>query len=188
MPVPIDKRKWFDVPDSLVDREDGEGSYYNVEARFADHPVLNPEKSRIARHNVYDLGIVLHTRVKRVGGDVAAQKNMSARVLRFDKGDKLSETDFATAKKEIKRCWEAWEHYQRFRRSPVTAAERLALTQIAAAPQKSTGVLVDMGGELVPYEADPDAGIDEEQIEEEQRASLAKIVKKPRKQPKKKAA
>jgi hypothetical protein len=161
----MDKGRWFNAPDSLTESEDGKSEYYNVEGRFADHPVLNPEKSRIARHNVYDIGIILHTRVKKAAGDVAAQRNMSPVPIRFDKGDKLGMEDFERAKRAISRFREAWDHYQSFRRSPVTAPEQLALRQISEVPSSATGkVMVDMGGKLVPYrldgadEADPDGG------------------------------
>ena len=64
----IEKRKWFDVPDSRVKRENGKGSFCNVEARFSDHAVINIPKSKEARRNVYDFSIVLHTRVGSVRG------------------------------------------------------------------------------------------------------------------------
>ncbi len=201
----IDKRQWFDLPDSLVEREDGKGSYYNVEARFSDHPVYNAQKSNIARHNVYDIGIVLHTRVKRAGGDAPAQKNMSALVIRFDKGEDktvttavpsasgvpvlhregtpgMSKDDYNTAMKAIARCWDAWEHYQKFRQSPVTDLEKTAIKQILASPDRPKGVLVDIDGTLERKNFDPDADIDEEQAEEEERLSRARVAPKaPRK-------
>lgn len=157
MTKPINKRQWFDVSDSLTTREDGKGEYCNVEARFADHPVLNPEKSRIKRANVYDIGIVLLTRVKRGPGDVKAQPNMSSQVLRFDKGERQGAENFISAKKAIDRCRPAWDHYQLFRKSPVTDTERLALRQVEAEPETPTGVLVDVEGELVRMDFDEDA-------------------------------
>jgi hypothetical protein len=201
----IDKRKWFDVPDSLVEREDGNSLYYNVEARFADHPVLNGEKTRVARSNVYDIGMVLHTRVKRAGGDAAAIKNMSAQVLRFDKGEDrsvittihgpngpmphrggdsgMSKEDYVAAVKAITRCGDAWQHYQLFRKSPVTVMEQKALKQIMAAPEaeRPKGVLVDVGGTLERMNFDPDAEIDDETLEEEARISRSQVIPKPKK-------
>ena len=100
----IEKRKWFDVPDSRVKRENGKGSFYNVEARFSDHPVINVAKSKEARRNVYDFSIVLHTRVKRAMGDLPAVKNMSAHALRFDKGKALDKLEFERCKASIVRC------------------------------------------------------------------------------------
>lgn len=161
MSKPLNKRQWFDVPDSLTEREDGKSSYCNVEARFADHPVLNPEKSRIARHNVYDLGIVLHTRVKRGPGDVKAQPNMSGLTLRFDKGDRQSKENFEAAKQAVQRCRAAWDHYQLFRKAPVTEMEVRALAQLKTVPEPHKGVLVDIGGKLVRKDFDIDKDEDD---------------------------
>jgi hypothetical protein len=160
----INKKQWFDVPDSWVKTENG--GYYNVEARFSDHPVLNPEKARIARHNVYDFSIVLHTRVKRATGDVPATKNMTAQTLRFDKAARMGKGDFDTAKQLIARCWDAWQHYQLFREAPVSALEASAIDQIMHAPQPAS-LLVDKGGELVEHTIDDgEEREDEEEIVE----------------------
>lgn len=143
------KKQWFPVKDSLTKGERGK-SYFNVEARFSDHPVINVEKSKIARHNVYDFSIVLHTRVKRNAFDGPAQPNVSAQALRFDKGAKMGGPDFDAAKNAIVRCWDAWEHYQTWREAPVTTAEKMALEQIEAMPLAALGtVKVDVGGKLV---------------------------------------
>jgi hypothetical protein len=151
-----EKRKWFDVPDSLVKRENGEGTYHNVEAGFSDHPVLNVEKSKLARRNVYDLSIVLHTRVKRAMGDLPAVKNSSAQTIRFDKGTALGKLDFETAKAAIVRCWAAWEDYHFHRKALVTETEKWALRQINEMPLPGK-VLVDVGGKLVEYDTvDPE--------------------------------
>ena len=45
----VDTKKWFDVPDSIFEDDDG-NEYYNVQAKFADHHILNVEKSKAARH------------------------------------------------------------------------------------------------------------------------------------------
>jgi hypothetical protein len=167
----IDKKQWFDVLDSRVEREDGKGFYYNVEARFSDHPVINIEKSRIARHNVYEFSVVLHTRVKRAAGDVPAVKNMTSQPIRFDKA-KLSQEQFNEAVKLIARCYDAWLHYQKFREAPVTSGEEKALLQLnqmpAAAIKSKKGkpatVMVDIGGDLVERQL---AGADEDEDADE---------------------
>ena len=165
--MPIEKRKWFDVRDSLVKRENGEGTFCNVEARFSDHPVLNLAKSKEVRRNVYDLSIVLHTRVKRAMGDLPAVKNMSAHVLRFDKGKAaIDKTDFETYKASIVRCWDAWKDYQLHRQAAVTDMETWALKQINEMPLPGK-VLVNVGGQLVEYDTvDPDEA--EEDDDDEQ--------------------
>lgn len=172
----INKKKFYPVPDSLVEREDGHGKYYNVEARFSDHPVINPDKSRIARHNVYDFSIVLHTRVRRVMGDAAAQPNMSAQPIRFDKGKALRGDDFERCKALIMRCWEAWTAFQAFREAPVTPGEQIALHQIEllrAHRQAPGKVMVDIGGgQLVERSLDPDDEGNEEDDEEESVATV----------------
>ena len=182
------KKQWFDVPDSKCKAENGD-EYLNVEARFADHPILDVAASKIARHSVYKYGIVLHTRVKRNTFDKPAIANASSFVLRFDKGPDntrtvmvpgalpgsmvphregepgMSKEDFDRAISLIMRCWEAWEHYQSFRKSPVTPLESEALKIIAAKPTSAFGRLVaDKYGnaiEIDPIEAevddDPDA-------------------------------
>jgi hypothetical protein len=175
----INKKQWFDVPNSMTKREDGKGSYYNVDARFSDHPVINIEQSRIARHNVYEFSIVLHTRVKRAMSDARAQPNMSAQAIRFDKGATLGGDAFEAAKLLLVRCWDAWEHYQKFREAPVSASEELALHQIEVqrnrdlAPSKLT---VSVGGQLV--ERDLESGDDYiEDVDDEQPSAPPPPVK-----------
>jgi hypothetical protein len=163
----INKKQWFDVRDSVVEREDGKGKYFNVQARFSDLAVINVEKSRIKRHNVYEYSIVLHTKVKRTMGDQAAQPNVTSQPLRFDKPE-LRGPDFEAAKALIMRCPEAWNHYQKYREAPVTEAEEKALHQIALhlAHQARPGkVMVEVNGELVERDIDPDA--EEEDPEED---------------------
>lgn len=138
------KKRWFDCPDSKTKSEDGKREYYNVEARFHDHPVLNVEKSRIKRHNVYDYGIRLETRVKYAAGDVPAVRNTSPIPIRFDKGHALRREDFDATLTHIQRCWNAWEHFQTFREAPVTEHERIAIELIKMRPVAST-ILVDDG-------------------------------------------
>lgn len=168
----IDKKQWFPVRDSLTNDEEG-NEFYNVEAKFSDHPILNVEKSRIARHNVYDLGIVLHTRVLRTAAGERAIKNSSSHVMRFDKGEDtrvrsmqpgpegnpvlhydgspgMGQEAFQAAVSDIMRCWEAWEHYQLFRKSPVHPMEEKALEVISQKPKLKTVKMVDIGGTLVP--------------------------------------
>jgi hypothetical protein len=188
MTAVVDSKKWFDVPDSKCKAENGD-EYFNVEARFADHPILDVAASKIARRSVYARGIVLHTRVKKNTFDKPAIVNASSFVLRFDKGPDLtrevmvpgpaqgsmvphrdgepgmSKEDFDRAISLMMRCWEAWEYYQHFRESPVTALESEALKIIAAKPTSAFGRLVaDKYGnaiEIDPIEAevddDPDA-------------------------------
>lgn len=182
----IDPKQWFDVKDSKTkDGEAGE-AYYNVEARFADHPILDVSASRIARHNVYFLGIVLHTRVKRTAHGGPAIKNSTSVVFRFDKGmDEtttvqaigpegttvasrvgkagLSKEDFDSYIKWIVRCKEAWEHYQKFRKSPVTDLEKEATKAIERLPANGNAsrVIVDAKGN--PLMVD---GIEEEETDD----------------------
>jgi len=140
------KKQWFDVKDSLTKGERGK-EYYNVQARFSDHPVINVEKSKIARRNIYDYSIVLHTQVKRNAFDAPAQPNTSSQTLRFDKGSSMGGAEFEAAKAAIMRCWDAWEHYQTYRQAPVTVAEKMAMEQIERMPLSALGtVKVDIGG------------------------------------------
>jgi hypothetical protein len=183
-----DKKKWFDVPDSLID--DGESEpYYNVQAKFADIPILNVEKSRIARHNVYDLGIVLHTKVLRGEDGAPATKNATSHVMRFDKGEDtrvasfrqgpdgkevvhydgcagIGKEAFEAAMRDILRCWDAWQHYQKFREAPVHPMERKAMEIIGKRPSASVGtVMVDRGdGALVAQKIDDDENLDEDEV------------------------
>ena len=175
-----DKRKWFDTPDSEVEHEDGKHVYCNVEGRFSDHAVLNPEMTRVQRHNVYDIGIVLHTRVKRAGGDAAAQKNMSALTLNFN-----NEEDFKAAKAAIQRNSAAWEHYQKYREAPQTDNERKCLEQIKMEPEKPKGVLVAVGDDLVRKNFDVDADLDDEQEQAELKAARDRMTPKPKRHAKK---
>lgn len=160
------KFRWFDLPDSKTKREDGKGEYYNVQGRFRDHFVLNIEKSRIARHNVYDLSIRCETRVVKAPGDVPAVPNETHIPIRFDKGAALRGPDFDLCLKLLTRCWDAWEHYQTFREAPVTDEERKALELIARRPAPAT-VLVDKGdGKLTAMplaEREPGEGDEDEE-------------------------
>lgn len=157
------KRRWFALPDSLTKREDGKGEYYNVEGRFQDHFVLNIEKSKVARHNVYDVATRCETRVVKAPGDVPAVPNETHIPIRFDKGSALRGPDFDLCVKLITRCWEAWEHYQTFREAPVYDEERKALDLINSRPAPAT-VMVDTGNGLkaVKLVDDDDEDDDEE--------------------------
>ena len=148
------KKKWFPVPDSLTKRDDGRGKFYNIEARFEDHPVINVTKSQEARTQIYDTSIVLHTRIVR-GAFGPAIKNMSSQPIRFDKGrggttlDQygkptvgLRQEDFNAAKALIQRCWEAWEYYQSFRTAPVSDLEEEALRHLARMPHPARALPV----------------------------------------------
>jgi hypothetical protein len=174
----VDKTKWFDVPDSVFVDEGGD-EYYNVQAKFADHPILNVEKSRAARHNVYDLGIVLHTKVLRLADANPAIRNGTSHVMRFDKGEDtrvpsyrqgpdgkevihydgtpgMGKAAFDAAVKDIMRCWDAWEHYQKFRKAPAHPLETRALELVSSKPMAALGTLmVDRGdGTLIALEID----------------------------------
>ncbi len=173
----IDKKQWFDVQDSKCKGED-EKEYFNVEARFADHPILDVEASRLARSNVYKRGIVLHTRIKRNWLDKAAITNATSFVLRFDKGPDetvttmvpgpvpgtmvqhregklgMTKEDFDRAVSLIVRCWNAWEHYQQFREAPVTDMEARAVGIINSMPLSAFGRLVsDKAGNIIEVDA-----------------------------------
>lgn len=168
----IDKKKWFDVPDSGSKDDQGE-TFYNVEARFGDHPILDVKASKAARHNVYFYGPVLHIRVKRTSLNVRAINNCHSVVMRFDKGEEdirieqgiapngqsvparvgkpgMGKDDFNRACKLIVRCWDAWEHYQKFRKSVVTPFEQEALRIISQSPNKMKGrIMVDRDGRAI---------------------------------------
>ncbi|HKJ61465.1 MAG TPA: hypothetical protein VKA94_05660, partial [Hyphomicrobiales bacterium] len=170
-----DKKKWFDVPDSGSKDEQG-NIFYNVEARFGDHPILDVRASQTARHSVYFYGPVLHMRVKRTSLNVKAIINCHSVVMRFDKGKEdirieqgiapngnnvsirvgqpgMSKEDFNRACKLIVRCWDAWEHYQKFRKAAVTPLEEEALKIISKSPNKMKGrIMVDREGR--PVEVD----------------------------------
>lgn len=169
----IDSKKWFDVPDSKSKDTDEEGEYCNVEARFADHPILDVAACKAARHNVYFYGPVLHMRVKRTSLGSKAIKNAHSVVMRFDKGFEdirieqgigpqgnsvpvrvgnpgMGKEDFDRACKLIVRCWEAWEHYQGFRKAAVTELEQHALEIIAQSPGRVKGrIMVDRKGQIL---------------------------------------
>lgn len=171
------KKQWFDLRDSGVWDKEKKAFLppYNVEARFSDHPVLNSEKSRAARHSVYDVGIVCLMRVKRVEGDVPAIVNASPHTLRFDKGSSMRQVDFEAAKKLIIRARAAWDHYQTFREAPVTEMERLALKHINEMP---------IGGHRPQLDGDEDEeevdAIDEmKRQQEEERESRKKTARSP---------
>lgn len=153
----IDKKKWFEMPDSSVKDAEGKHMYFNVEGRFADQTVLDPEASRKARHSVYFYMPVFHTRVIRVHDGERAIPNASSIVLRFDKGfdetqsvpaigpdgttvmsrvgkDGLHADDIAKYIAAIKRSPEAWEHYQKFRKSSVTELEQYIVARAMQSP------------------------------------------------------
>ena len=172
----IDKKKWFDVPDSETEDE-RKKLFFNVEARFSDHPVIDMELSRTARRNIYKFSIVLHTRVKRAAIGGKAQPNMSTQSLRFDKGAAMGAADFEASKAAIMRCWEAWEHYCRFREAPVTVAEKMALEQIQRAPLSKLGVVhVQVGDRLVAARMAGDDSEDED-LEDEDDPRLSEVVR-----------
>lgn len=179
----IDTKKWFPVPDSeLMDQDDEPTGIFNIEARFTDHPILNVEKSRAARHNVYDQGPCLHMRVlHNSDGDPVQIKNSTSHVMRFDKGEDtrvasqkpgpagnpvlhydgspgMGKEEFEAAIRDIVRCWAAWQHYQKFREAPVTPLEARAMELIAQMPSAQTPgvIMVDVGGKLQARKIDQD--------------------------------
>lgn len=167
---PINKKQWFDLPDSLTKTEDGKSEYYNVEGRFRDHPVINVEKSRIKRHNVYEFSIVFETRLKRAAADAHAVKNMAPIPIRFDKGTELQQTEFERAVAAIRRGWSAWLHYQQFREAPVTENERVAIKLIDEQPAPQV-LMVDTGNGLKPVKLDDDEPTDEDENEDDETAA-----------------
>jgi hypothetical protein len=197
----IDKTKWFDILDSMFVDEDGD-ECFNVQAKFADHPILNVEKSKAARHNVYDLGIVLHTKVLRSNDASPALKNGTSHVMRFDKGEDtrkasyrqgpdgkevvhydgcpgMGKDAFDAAVKDIMRCWDAWQHYQLFRKAPVHPLEARALEIINSKPLSSLGTLmVDRGdGTLVAHQVENDEDGDEDAAPPPVRKSRKKVAR-----------
>jgi hypothetical protein len=157
------KKRWFDVPDSLTKSEDGKREYFNVEARFHDHPVINVAKSTLARHNVHDFSIRLEMRVKYASGDVPAVRNATHHAIRFDKGSGLRSEDFKATMLLIQRCWDAWQHYQTFREAPISEAERVAIRLIEQRPEPST-LMVDTGNGLRAVRLDePEEGDDDDE-------------------------
>ena len=180
----IDKKKWFDVPDSIFEDDDG-NEFYNVQAKFSDHHILNVQKSQAARHNVNDVGIVLHMKVLRVTDASPALKNGTTHVMRFDKGEDkrvasyrpgpdgkevihyegsggMGQQAFEAAIRDIMRCWDAWCHYQKFRTAPVHPLEVKALDIISKKPLHQLGtVIVDRGdGKLETVHLEPDENDD----------------------------
>ena len=176
----VDSKKWFDVPDSIFIDDNG-NEYYNVQAKFADHFILNVQKSQAARHNVWDVGIVLHTKVLRITDATPAIRNGTSHVMRFDKGEDLrvksyrpgpdgkevehydgpegmGAQGFDAAVRDIIRCWDAWQHYQLFRTSPVHPLETKALDIISKKPLHVLGtVIVDRGdGNFETVRLEPD--------------------------------
>jgi hypothetical protein len=174
--TPIDKNKWFDVTDSGSKNDQGE-IFFNVEARFGDHPIIDVHASNIARHAVYFYGPVLHMRVKRTSLNVSAIKNCYSVVMRFDKGapdirieqgiapngqsvpsrvgkEGMDKEAFNRACKLIARCWDAWEYYQKFRKAAVTELEQEAVAIISQSPNKvKSRLMVDREGKIM--EVDP---------------------------------
>lgn len=172
----IDEKKWFDVDDSRLRDEKGKiipDSEANIDCRFADHPILDVVASRAKRHNVYFYGPVLHMRVKQTGLGVKAIRNSTSFVMRFDKGPEdiqteqgigpqgnsvqvrlgspgMGKEDFDRACKLIVRCWDAWEHYQTFRKSAVTELEEEAMEIINQSPNRvKSRIMVDREGKIV---------------------------------------
>lgn len=185
----IDEKKWFVVMDSELKDLNGEGTgVFNIEARFADHPILNVAKSKIARHNVYDLGPCLHMRILYNSDGGRAVKNGTSHVMRFDKGEDMrvpsqqlgpggnmvlhydgpegmGKEGFEAAMRDIMRCFDAWQHYQLFREAPVTPLEQKAMQIIETLPsRRSTTIMVDKGGRLEPREIEQS---DEDEDEDE---------------------
>ncbi len=183
----IDKKRWFDVPDSLFEDDDG-NKHYNVKAKFSDHFILNVAKSKVARHNVYDIGICLHTKVVLQSDASPAKDNGTSHVMRFDKGDDerissyrpgpdgkevihydgkpgMGKEAFDAAVRDIMRCWDAWEHYQKFRQAPVHPLEIEALALINEKPLDEIGtLLVDRGnGVLERVKVDEDDHDDDDE-------------------------
>src|SRR5688572_15203797 len=187
----IDTKQWFPVPDSELMDQDGEPTgIFNIDARFTDHPILNVEKSRAARHNVYDLGPCLHMRIlHNSDGDPVLVKNGTSHVMRFDKGEDtrvasqrpgpagnpvlhydgspgMGKEEFEAAIRDILRCWAAWQHYQLFREAPVHPLERKALEIIDQMPtSKRPGVvMVDVGGKIEAREIEQSDGDEDDDV------------------------
>ncbi len=165
----IDKKKWFDIPDSKTKGDDG-NVFYNVEARFADHPVVNiPASKKIGLGSVYDLVPQLHMHVKKNIFGNRAIVNSTSVVFQFQKGRDetaattqvigptgamvpnrvgkvgLSKADIDRLASLIMRCREAWEHYQKFRQAPIWPLEEDVVKIIAQKPKAAKGVLVIAG-------------------------------------------
>jgi hypothetical protein len=126
-----------------------------------DHPVINIPKSKEARHNVYDLSIVLQTRVKRAMGDMPAVKNMVGQAIRFDKGKALCKEDFDVAKVLIVRAGRPGRITSSTARRRSLKMEKWALKQINEMPLPGRA-LVDVGGQLVEHDT-----VDPEESEED---------------------
>ena len=186
----IDPKKWFPVSDSEILNQDGEPTgIYNIEARFADHPILNVPKSKIARHNVYDLGPCLHMRILFNNDGGKAFKNGTSHVMRFDKGEDtrvasqqpgpggnlvlhydgsegMGKEDFEAAIRDIVRCFDAWQHYQKFREAPVTQMEEKALSLISQIPNAGRTIIVNVGGKLQARAIEQERDEDDDEVEE----------------------
>lgn len=184
----IDTKKWFDVYDSKQRDDKGQiipDSKANIDCRFADHPILDVVASRARRHNVYFYGPVLHMRVKETALGVKAVKNSTSFVLRFDKGPEdikieqgigpqgnsipvrvgttgMGKEAFDRACKLIVRCWDAWLHYQKFRKSEVTELEKEALEIIDQSPGRVKGrLMVDRKGDIIEVDHVHDDDVDD---------------------------
>ncbi len=163
------RKRWFDVPDSKSkDGEDAE-AYYNVEARFADHKVIDPASSHRAGHAVYQLVPQLHMHVKRNAFGKPAIRNSTSVVFQFWKGrdetavtgqvvgptgqmvpnregkNGLPKVDIDRLVALIQRCREAWDHYQTFRQSPVWPLEEEVLRNLSLKDKADKGVHLVVG-------------------------------------------
>jgi hypothetical protein len=166
------KNKWFLVPDSLTDHESGkpEDRFYNVEARFRDHPILDVRASEIERHNVYKHGISCEQRVIKAAIGTPAIKNMTPKVLRFDKGAKLPRVDFEACVATIRRCWDAWQHYQAFRLAPVMPEEARAIALIERGPKPDEITMRDANGQLTKVIIDDGEEPEDDELDADEEA------------------
>jgi hypothetical protein len=191
----VDPKKWFHVEDSKVRDPDSGSFFYNVEARFADHPILDVDASRRARRNVYFYGVVMHTRVLKANDGAKAIANCTSHVMRLDKGRDETRHIPATGPEgnttttrvgksglpreevdrciaTIKRCPEAWNYYQQFRKAPVTELETEILKIISQMPEKRNIPVIDAHGNTLSVDSlepdhaedDPDAQIEEDAL------------------------
>ena len=197
------KKQWFDVPDSKTRGEDGK-IFYNVQARFADHPALDPVASRIAGYSVHKLVPQVHMNVKKNIFGQKTVKNSTSVVFRFDKGrdetfvtgqvvgptgamvpnregkNGISKADFDRYVGLIMRCWDAWEHYQSFREAPAWPLEEEAMKIIAGKPASARGVrlVVDREGNLAEYT--PAGDEDDEEFDPDADVEMPQHVVAPR--------
>lgn len=163
------RKKWFDVPDSKSKDGDEDSAYYNVEARFADHRVLDAPASHQAGHSVYQLVPQVHMHVKKNIFGNRSIKNSTSVVFRFDKGRDMTVTtgqvmgptgqmvpnregrpgvskwDVDRYVDLILRCHEAWLHYQTFRLAPVHPLEEEVVAAINRKLGKDKGVHLVVG-------------------------------------------